>query len=76
MEIDLNKFILNYIHRDIKKLYLDFLYIVEDLRKQEKITESEFSFLRKRILDSGNDCSRDIENQLNNLDIKLIDKYD
>jgi hypothetical protein len=72
--VDLHDFVKSFVYRDIKKLYLSFLYLVEDLNKNGKISEEEFQRLRKRILDHGNDCYRNIEEQLNNFDIKFTQK--
>lgn len=74
MNVDLHDFVKSFIYRDVKKLYLSFLYLVEDLNKNGKISEDEFQRLRKRILDHGNDCYRNIEDQLNNFDIKFTQK--
>lgn len=71
MNIDLDKFIKGIIYRDIKKLYLSFLYNLEDLKSEDKITDEEFQRMRKRILDYGNNCYRNIEEELNNFDFKL-----
>jgi hypothetical protein len=53
---------------------LGFLYALEDLQGQDKITEDEFQRLRKRVLDYGNNCYRNIEEELNNFDFKLKEK--
>lgn len=74
MDIDLNKFVLVSINKEVKKLYLSFLYLIEDLKLNHKITEEEFTLLRKRILDYGNNCYRNIEDQLNTFDFKLNKK--
>lgn len=74
MNVDLHDFVKSFVYRDIKKLYLSFLYLVEDLNKNGKISEEDFQRLRKRILDHGNDCYRNIEDQLNNFDIKFTQK--
>jgi len=74
MDIDINNFVRGIIAKDIKKLYLNFLYLVEDLRDQNKISLEDFQRIRKRILDSGNDCYRDIEDQLNNFDLIFTKK--
>jgi hypothetical protein len=74
MDININNFVKGIIFRDVKKLYLNFLYIIEDLRDNGNITEEEFQRLRKRVLDSGNSCYRDIEEQLNNFDLTLNNK--
>jgi hypothetical protein len=74
MNIDLNDFVRGFIYRDIKKLYLSFLYTLEDLESQNKIDEEDFQRLRKRVLDHGNNCYRNIEEQLNNFDFNLTKK--
>lgn len=71
MNVDLNNLVKGLIYRDIKKLYLSFLYTIEDLKSQDKITEDEFQRMRKRVLDYGNNCYRNIEEELNNFDFKL-----
>jgi hypothetical protein len=74
MNIDLNDFVRGFIYRDVKKLYLSFLYTLEDLQSQNKINEEDFQRLRKRVLDYGNNCYRNIEEQLNNFDFNLTKK--
>ena len=74
MNIDLNDLIKGFIYRDVKKLYLSFLYTLEDLKSQDKITEDEFQRMRKRVLDYGNNCYRNIEEELDNFDFKLKEK--
>ena len=74
MNIDLNNLVTSFIHRDVKKLYLNFLYLLEDLEDQGKISEEEFNRLRKRVLDHGNNCYRNIEEQLNSFDFNLTRK--
>jgi hypothetical protein len=74
MNIDLNNFVESFVFRDVKKLYLSFLYLVEDLRNENKISEEEFVRIRKRILDHGNNCARSIQEQLDNFDFTLKNK--
>ena len=74
MKIDLNDLIKGLVYRDVKKLYLSFLYTLEDLQNQDKITNDEFQRMRKRVLDYGNNCYRNIEEELDNFDFKLKDK--
>lgn len=71
MNINLNDFVKGFVYRDVKKLYLSFLYTLEDLKSQDKITEDEFQRMRKRVLDYGNNCYRNIEEELDNFDFKL-----
>jgi hypothetical protein len=74
MNIDLNDLVKGVVYRDIKKLYLSFLYTLEDLQNQDKISDEEFNRLRKRVLDHGNNCYRNIEEQLNSFDFTLTKK--
>ena len=74
MNIDLNDFVKGFVYRDIKKLYLSFLYALEDLKSQDKINDDEFQRMRKRVLDYGNNCYRNIEEELDNFDFKLKEK--
>jgi hypothetical protein len=74
MDLNLNEFVEGLIYRDIKKLYLSFLYILEDLRDKDSISEEDFQKLRKRVLDYGNNCYRNIEEQLNSFDFNLNKK--
>jgi ferredoxin-fold anticodon binding domain-containing protein len=71
MNINLSDFIQGIISREVKKLYLTFLYTLEDLREKNQISEDEFQRLRKRVLDYGNNCYRNIDEQLNNFDFNL-----
>ena len=74
MKIDLNDLIKGLVYRDVKKLYLSFLYTLEDLQNQDKITNDEFQRMRKRVLDYGNNCYRSIEEELDSFDFKLKEK--
>ena len=74
MNIDLNDFVKGLLYKEVKKLYLSFLYTLEDLKSQDTITEEEFQRMRKRVLDYGNNCHRNIEEELNNFDFKLKGK--
>ena len=74
MKIDLNDLVKGLVYRDIKKLYLSFLYSLEDLKSQNKISDDEFQRMRKRVLDYGNNCYRNIEEELDNFDFKLKEK--
>jgi len=71
MEINLNSFVEGYIKREIKKLYTSYLYTIEDLHHDGIITEETFAKMRKRVLDGGNDCIRNIQEQLECLDFKI-----
>ena len=66
------EFIKFQIQRKVVNLYKNFLFILEDLKEQGyDIPEEEFQRIRKRILDYGNDTVREIEENLDNFEIKL-----
>lgn len=71
MKLEINNFVTGAICSEVKKLYLSFLYYSEDMVKQGKIKEEDFQFLRKRILDYGNNTVRNLEQQLNNFDFSF-----
>ena len=58
--------------RKVVNLYKNYLFILEDLKKDGyDIPEEEYQRIRKRILDYGNDTIREIEENVENFDIKL-----
>jgi hypothetical protein len=57
------------IEQHVTQLYKDFLYILEDLQDQEKITPEDFAFYRKRVLDLGNNKMRELARELENFNI-------
>tara|TARA_B110001454_G_C12600284_1_gene384158 strand:- start:589 stop:852 length:264 start_codon:yes stop_codon:yes gene_type:complete len=60
------------IQRKVVNLYKNFLFMLEDLRDQGyDIPEEEFQRIRKRILDYGNDTIREIDENLDNFEIRL-----
>jgi predicted esterase YcpF (UPF0227 family) len=71
---DINGFIVSAITREVKKLYLSFLYTTEDLVKSGKLSEEDFAHLRKRILDYGNNTIRNLEEHLDNFDFTFKNK--
>ena len=68
MKVEINNFVIGATSNEVKKLYLSVLYSAEDLARQGKISDDDFQFLRKRILDYGNNAIRNIEVQLDNFD--------
>jgi hypothetical protein len=68
MNFNIQNFIKGFIKRSITRLFLSFIYILEDLVSEDKITQEEFQKIRKRILDKGNNCIRDINIELENFD--------
>ena len=60
------------INRKVTNLYKQFLFILEDLDGDGyDIPEEVFQKHRKRVLDYGNDTIREIEENLDNFEIKL-----
>jgi hypothetical protein len=73
-EFDINGFVTAAVTREVKKLYLSFLYTTEDLAKNGKINQEDFAYLRKRVLDYGNNTIRNLEEQLDNFDFTFKNK--
>lgn len=46
------------IKRNIVFLYKSFLILLEDLEQDQYIDEEKLNYLRKKVLDMGNDCIR------------------
>ena len=60
------------IQRKVVNLYKNFLFMLEDLRDQGyDIPDEVYQRMRKRVLDHGNDAIREIEENLEKLDITL-----
>ena len=58
--------------RKVKTLYKQFLFMLEDISADGyDIQEEDFQRYRKRILDHGNDTSRELEEYLEKFDIRL-----
>ena len=58
----INNFFAFQTRRKITNLYKQFFFILEDLQVQGvKIPEETHQRIRKRILDLGNDCIRELE---------------
>jgi isoleucyl-tRNA synthetase len=65
-------FLVFQLRRKIVNLYKNYLFILEDMKDAGyDIPEEEYQRIRKRILDYGNDTIREIEENLENFDIKL-----
>ena len=65
-------FLVLQLRRKVVNLYKNYLFILEDLKKDGyDIPEEEYQRIRKRILDYGNDTIREIEENVENFDIKL-----
>jgi hypothetical protein len=74
MNFNIKNFIYGFIKRSVTRLFLSFIYILEDLVSSNTITDEEFQRLRKRILDKGNNCMRDIFDELENFDFLFKNK--
>ena len=74
MNVDINNFVVAAVTGEIKKLYLSFLYSSEDLVKSGKLSEEDYQWLRKRILDYGNNSIRNLDLQLNSFDFSFKNK--
>ena len=58
--------------RKVTNLYKQFLFLLEDLQDQGyDIPDEVYQRMRKRILDHGNDTIRELEENLDKLDITL-----
>ncbi len=78
MEIhfDANNYIATRIQRDVKSLFLELIYVLEDLKATRQIDDVEFQRLRKRILDRGNNVSRGLLDELDNFNLNLKNEND
>ena len=76
MKIEINNFVIGAVSNEVKKLYLSVLYSAEDLQRQGKLSDEDFQFLRKRILDYGNNAIRNLEVQLDNFDFTFKNTQD
>jgi hypothetical protein len=76
MKVEINNFVIGAVSNEVKKLYLSVLYSAEDLERQGKLSDEDFQFLRKRILDYGNNAIRNLELQLDNFDFTFKNTQD
>lgn len=74
MYFDIRNFIKGFIKRSVTRLFLSFIYSLEDMVANGKLTDEEFQRCRKRVLDKGNSCIRDIEIELENFDFIFKNK--
>lgn len=68
MNFNIQNFIKGFVKKSVTRLFLFFIYTLEDLVSEEKITQEEFQRLRKRVLDKGNSCVREILEELENFE--------
>lgn len=74
MNFNIQNFIKGFIKRSITRLFLSFIYMLEDLVSEDKISQEDFQRLRKRVLDKGNNCIRDISDELENFEFLFKNK--
>lgn len=68
----IKEYVLFQINRKITDLFKSFLNTIEDLRDdQYNISETRMQKMRKRTLDAGNECIRELEEYFSKLDVKL-----
>ena len=74
----LEEFVKFQINRKVINLYKSFFVILEDLQAQGflKMSSASYNRIRKKILDCGNDCIREVEEYLEKLDINIKKSYD
>ncbi len=75
MEIDeekVSKFLLFQINRKVVNLYKKYLFLLEDLKNPPyNLKEDEYKRIRKQVLDSSNDCLREIDEDFKQVKISL-----
>lgn len=54
----------------VSQLFKSLLFILEDLKESNRINEAEYAYVRKRILDVGNDKIREFKEELDKFEIK------
>ena len=59
------------LEKEISNLFKYFLETLEDLKNSQKITEEQFNVFRKKTLDKGNDCERNILQFINYFDFQI-----
>lgn len=74
ISFDPHGFVTNFVQQEIRKLFLSFLYMLEDQRDTKLLSDEEFARLRKRVLDAGNNALRSTSEQLDNFQITIGQK--
>lgn len=52
------------INQSIKNVYKNFLLILEEMADRGQMSEQDFEFYRKRVLDNGNEQIRNLTEEL------------
>ena len=68
-----NNLIVIQTNKEITRLYKHFLEIIEDIRSQHPdcLTQERYEHIRKRVLDEGNECNRQLLNFLDFFDFTI-----
>lgn len=66
--------LLYHLNKDVRNLYKDLILVAEDIVYQFELGEEVFTRLRKRILDKGNDCLRNLETGIEQFTVDLKEK--
>lgn len=74
MKFDIKEFIKGFVKKSVTRLFLFFIYCLEDIVADGRMSDEEFQKIRKRILDNGNNCIREILQEIENFDFVLINK--
>jgi len=69
--LNLNNFFKEKVRHEIKSLYLEMLYTLEDFRDDGRLSDHDYSRERKKILDRGNSVIRSLESQIDELEVGL-----
>jgi hypothetical protein len=72
VKFNIKNFLFGFVKKSVTRLFLSFIYILEDIVADGGISDEEFQKLRKRILDHGNNTIRDITKELENFDFLFI----
>ncbi len=72
MKFNIKNFVFGFIKKSVTRLFLSFIYILEDVVADGRMSDEEFQKLRKRILDHGNNTIRDINKELENFDFLFV----
>jgi hypothetical protein len=71
IEVDPRSLLSKIISRRIRGLFISLIYILEDVLDSGGISDDDFNKYRKRILDMGNGAARDLEDQIEDFEVKL-----
>jgi hypothetical protein len=72
VKFNIKNFVFGFIKKSVTRLFLSFIYILEDVVADGRMSDEEFQKLRKRILDHGNNTIRDINKELENFDFLFV----